>query len=137
MKVVLDTNIWISGLLLPNSKAGKVLIHWKAAQFQVVTSQFILDEIKKVLRYQKIKNRIRWNERKLEQYLVSLKFLTDFVPVEHGKANVVVPKDSNDTPILETLLVGQADYLVTGDLDLLSLKKEYPILTLAEFYDMN
>ena len=137
MKVVLDTNVWISGLLLPSSLAGKILSDWDAARFSVVTSPFILDELKKVLRYPKIRKRIQWSETKVEQYVTTLQFLTDYFLFDEKSCVATVPKDINDTAILHTLILSQADYLITGDSDLLDLREQYPIITLAEFSAMN
>ena len=44
-----------------------------------------------------------------------------------------VPVDPDDFTILSSLLVARAEYLVTGDSDLLALKDRYPILTPAAF----
>lgn len=136
MRVVLDTNIWISGLLLPESRAGEIITVWQHNQFNVVISEPILDELQKALSYPKIQKRLQWNENKIEQYLLLLRFFAEFVELKKLdiKANVV--RDPNDTPILTTLLVSHADYLVTGDNDLLCLKQDYPIITLGEFYDL-
>jgi putative PIN family toxin of toxin-antitoxin system len=136
LKVVLDTNIWISGLLLPKSKAGKILAAWQASRFEVVTSQEILDEIKKVLLYPKIQKRIEWSEAKANQYILLLKFLTHLVAIDPKYKKIKVPNDANDSAILQTFLTSHADYLVTGDNDLLILNLHYPIITLNEFYEI-
>ena len=44
-----------------------------------------------------------------------------------------VPRDPKDNFILATLIAGKAEYLVTGDADLLALRDRYPVLTPAEF----
>ena len=44
-----------------------------------------------------------------------------------------VPRDTDDTLILAPLVEGRADFLVTGDEDLLALRSIYPIETPAEF----
>ena len=44
-----------------------------------------------------------------------------------------VPADPDDSPILSSLLVARAEYLVTGDSDLIALKDRYPILTPQAF----
>ena len=44
-----------------------------------------------------------------------------------------VPRDPTDNPILAALIASKAEYLVTGDLDLLSLRHLYPIITPSEF----
>ena len=62
----------------------------------------------------------------------SLMFLADFVdPVGTQEAALREPADQ---PVLWTLLVAKADYLVTGDKDLLALAAQYPILAPAEFW---
>ena len=54
MKVVLDTNIYLSGLAFPKSFPGKVLELARARKFEVFCSKFILGEIKKNFRGIKI-----------------------------------------------------------------------------------
>lgn len=137
MKVVLDTNVWISGLLLPSSLAGKILADWNASKFNVVTSAPILDELKRVLLYPKIRKRIQWSETQVGQYVTTLQFLTDYCVFDGKTCSAVVSKDANDTPVLQTLIFSQADYLVTGDSDLLELKNQYSIVTLIEFGAMS
>ena len=46
-------------------------------------------------------------------------------------------RDPADQPVLLTLLAAKADYLVTGDKDLLALASEYPVLTSAEFWSLH
>jgi len=47
-------------------------------------------------------------------------------------------RDANDLPVLGTLLAAQkgegADYLITGDKDLLALAKRFPVVTPVEFW---
>jgi putative PIN family toxin of toxin-antitoxin system len=133
--VVLDTNIWISGLLLPKSKAGNILLQWKASKIDILTSQPILDEIRKVLLYPKIQKRIQWDEIKVDQYVSLLQFLTDFISIDADFPQVIVECDKDDSIILNTFLASKADFLVTGDNDLLVLNQKYSIVTLSEFYD--
>ena len=136
MKIVLDTNIWISALLYPNSKAGNILRYWHAAKFSIVTSQPILDEIKSVLLRPKIAKHVKWDEMKVDHYVTLLKFITEYVVLESTSKMIELPNNPSDTLVLNTFLVSNADYLVTGDSDLLNLKSEYSILSLNEFCDM-
>ncbi len=131
MRVVLDTNIWISGLLLPNSKAGHILKLWKEEKISLITSNIILKEIERVLTYPKIKKRIKWTEEEIQTYIVLLSFFTEVVDVT--VISVPLEKDPTDSWILETLLKSKADYLVTGDKVLLDLANKFPILCLEEF----
>ena len=54
MKIVLDTNIFISGVISPKSNAGKVIQEWQKNSFEIITSLELLEEIKQVLKYPKI-----------------------------------------------------------------------------------
>jgi len=130
-RVVLDTNIWISGLLLPTSLAGKVLMQWKEARVTLVTSPPLIAEIGKVLAYPKINKRLGWSWEKIETYLATLRFFTEVIEIGH--LDVKVESDPDDGIILATLIASNADYLVTGDQVLLSYAKDYPVLTLKEF----
>lgn len=135
MKVVLDTNIWISGLLYPKRSAGKILKAWHDEKFTVVTSLPLVEEIRRTLSYRKIHKYLQWDEAVIDQYLLFLKFFTEQITLE-GNQKVVVPRDGKDEPILMTFLQSQAHYLVTGDEDLLSLKDQYKIISLAEFCEL-
>jgi len=134
LRVVLDTNVWISGLLLPNSLPGEIISSWRQVKFTIVASQYILDEIKNVLAYPKIRKRIGWDNEQIEQYVVLLKFITEFIP--ETDIRVDVKRDAKDSPVLATLLSSQADYLITGDKDLLELNSDYSIVTVKEFVDL-
>lgn len=60
MKVVIDTNILLSGLMLPSSIPGRIMQAWRDNRFELVLSQFQLDEIGRVLAYPKIRKRLQW-----------------------------------------------------------------------------
>lgn len=131
MRIVLDTNIWISGLLLPNSKAGAIIKSWREGRFNIVVSAFILQEIERVLHYPKIAKRLNWDKEKVKNYIELLSFFAE--SIELKAIQVEVLKDPDDSPILATLLESQADWLITGDKVLLELKNKYPIITLEDF----
>jgi len=131
MRVVLDCNVFISGLMLPQSIPGKILSAWRGGQFDLVLSEPMLGEISRVLSYPKISRRIGWDGEKIARYLALLRFEAAIVSIDGITADV--PGDPNDTPILATLLAGKADCLVSGDDHLLCLAGKYPIFSPAEF----
>ncbi len=132
MNVVLDTNVLLSGLMLPNSIPGKIINAWQNACYDLVLSEPMLSEFAKVLAYPKIKKRLKWNPHKIEQFVLMLRFKT--VIPDISSTDVQVPKDPDDSIILATFLAGKAEYLVTGDSDLLELKNQYhTIETPTEF----
>jgi len=135
MRIVLDTNVLISGIMLPGSIPGRMLGAWYKACFTLVLSDEMLVEINRVLRYPRIAKRMNnagMGEEELEHLLSLMRFQADFVDIDHIAA--VVPDDPDDTLILATFIAGHADYLVSGDADLLALRDAYPILTPQEFW---
>lgn len=132
MRVVLDTNVWISGLLVPKGKSGMIIDTWLQGSLSVIVSQPILQEIERVLLYPKIFKRLKWDIIKIKQYTSLLSLLAEEFDIKNY--SVLVQKDFDDSFILETLIVSQADYLVTGDAALLELKKEYPIISVSDFF---
>ena len=131
MKVVLDTNVLLSGLMFPEGIPGRILAAWAEARFEVVLSLDQLAEIGRVLEYPKIRRKLGWDAERIELFIKQLYIRAEVV--ELGPISVEVPCDPDDAPVLATLAAARADVLVTGDGDLLALRGKYPIETPAEF----
>lgn len=131
MKVVLDTNVLLSGLMFPDGTPGRIIAAWIEARFEVTFSLDQLAEIGRVLEYPKIRRKLGWNDEQIELFIKQLYLRAEVV--ELGTISVEVPRDAGDAPILATLAATKADVLVTGDGDLLALRDKYPIETPAEF----
>lgn len=131
MKVVLDTNVLLSGLMKPDGVPGKIVRAWRAAQFDLVLSEAMLDEIGRALAYPKIRRRLNWDQETISRYLLLLRFKVEVVDI--GGVTAEVPDDPHDAPVLATLIAGGGSFLVTGDSDLLALRGRYPIITPVEF----
>ncbi len=131
MRVVLDTNVLLSGLMFPQGAPGLVVAAWREARFKVVISVDQLAEIGRVLAYPKIQRILHWDSHRIEQFIRQLYVRTEVV--DPTGTLVEVPSDQDDVPILATLVAAKADALVTGDSDLLVLRDKYPIWTPAEF----
>jgi uncharacterized protein len=119
MLVVLDTNILISALLIPASQPAQLVTHWKNDRFSLLTAPEQIEELMRVTRYPKIKERISpvLTGRLINQ-LRDLAIIVKQLPV------VDVSPDPYDNYLLSIAVGGQADYLVTGDKrDLLFIKK--------------
>ncbi len=131
MKVVLDTNVLISGLMYPQSVPGQIVTAWLEARFDLVLSLPQLTEIRRVLAYPKIRKVLRWNDEAIGKFLKQLFLRAELVELkELGDKK---PRDLSDAPILASLIAAEADCLVTGDADLLVLRTDYPILKPIEF----
>ena len=131
MRIVLDTNILVSGLMVPDGTPGRIIAAWFDAEFDVISSREQLAEIGRVLGYPKIRRVLKWDDDRIERFLRLLHGRVEIV--EPDSAAVDTPRDPDDGPILGTLVAAEADFLVTGDRDLLSLRDRYPIETPAEF----
>lgn len=130
MRVVLDTNVLVSGLAYPGSVPGRILGVWRQGGLDVVLSRYILDEMVRVLPRL---SRILLNSAEIRDLADNFMFLADIVePAPESDATL---RDRADWPVLETLRAAQADYLITGDKDLLSLAERYPIVTPAVFWE--
>lgn len=130
MKVVLDTNVLVSGLLYPESVPGKIVTAWREAQFDVVSSLSQLEEIGRVLGYPKIRKVLKWSPETIERFLEQLLLRVELA--ELGEFVDEQLRDASDAPILASLVVSKADFLVTGDGDLLALRERFSIVTPAE-----
>ncbi len=129
LRVVLDTNVLVSGLAYPGSVPGRLISAWRQGGLDVVLSRFILDETVRVLPRL---SRVSLNDAEIRDLADSLMFMADIV--EPSTAKDVQLRDPDDQPVLQTLLASKADYLITGDKDLLALADRYRILTPADFW---
>lgn len=127
MLVVLDTNIIISALLMPASQPAKIITHWQNGKFTLLTAEPQIEELMRVTRYPKIRERISPSlTGRLINELRNLSVTVDYLPV------VDVSPDPYDNYLLSIASGGLADYLVTGDKrDLLSLKKYHGIAIIS------
>lgn len=130
LRVVLDTNVLVSGLAYPASIPGQIVAAWRQGIVDVALSRPILDEVARVL--PRLNHRLHWGDADFTDLLEILSILADVVePLPLPRGTV---RDAADLAVLGTLLAAEADYLVTGDLDLLALADRHPIVTPAEFW---
>ena len=132
MRVVLDTNIWVSGLLW-GGNSGRILLLAESQQFNVAASQLLLEEIEAALLYPKLQPQLRKVNETLESLGRRVRQLVAIYPIR--SLSVENLRDPDDAIILATALAAKADAVVTGDRDLLILIEfsGIPILTASEF----
>jgi putative PIN family toxin of toxin-antitoxin system len=130
LRVVLDTNVLVSGLAYPASVPGRIVSVWRQGGLDVVLSRYLLDEMSRVLPRLK---RIGLSAGEIRDLVDSFMFLADMVEPDGGRDESL--RDAADQQVLGTLLASKADYLITGDKDLLALAEKYPIVTPAAFWE--
>jgi putative PIN family toxin of toxin-antitoxin system len=115
-KVVLDTNLWISFLITKDySKLDKLLFTNKCS---LVFSDELLMEFVTVANRPKFKK--YFTKVDVETIIETIEKYATFVKVT---SEVTLCRDSKDNFLLSLALDGKADYLVTGDADLLALER--------------
>lgn len=129
-KVVLDTNVVLSALIFGKGSTVQIRKKWQLYQFIPLASNATIAELIRVLNYPKFRLTLEDQEELLADYLPFCQ--TIIVP-----ENIPTPicRDSKDQPFLELAIAGEADYLVTGDLDLLILAENFvcPIISVETF----
>lgn len=129
LRVVLDTNVLVSGLAYPGSVPGRIVTAWRQGGLDVVLSHYILDEMVRVLPRL---TRVHMTSAEIRDLADSLMLLADIVEPQ-GELSADL-RDPADQPVLWTLLTAKADYLITGDKDLLALAGQHPIVAPADFW---
>lgn len=118
LRVVLDTNVIISGLISPKGPPAGILKALKAGRFVLVTSQAINEEVLEVMDRPRLRDKYGLADRMFDIAFI----LWEQAEVIAKLPTVKVSKDPDDDKFLAAAVGGLAHYLVTGDIkDLLSL----------------
>ncbi len=125
-RLVLDTNVLVSALLFPSGTVSWLRDAWQARAVVPLASRETTAELIRVLSYAKFQLTDDEREDLLADYLP----WCETVSVSEPSA-VPACRDPFDRPFLELALVGQADALVTGDEDLLTLAPVFSVPILA------
>jgi len=129
MKVVFDTNIFISAFAIPGGKAEEAYIYALRGKFTLYSSVAILTETA-----QKLREKFSWPNDRITRLLKMTAKISNVVKTH---PHIHLLSDGPDNRILECASAAKADYIVTGDKHLLSLKKfqDTKIIRLSEFLE--
>jgi putative PIN family toxin of toxin-antitoxin system len=130
VRVILDTNVLVSGLMFPQSVPGAAVAAWREGRFDLVLPLGQLEEIGRVLAYPKIRRILQWDDEAIGRFLRQLYLRADVV---EPATTAVEVRDPDDLHVLQALAAGAAELLVTGDEDLLELRGRHAIETPVEF----
>lgn len=131
MRVILDTNILLTGVISPRAAPARLLEAWIERRFTLISHELQLAEIREVSRRPKIRAWVRPAEigRLVNQ-------ITALAEMPHSLPAVERSRDPRDDFLLALSDEGAADWLVTGDKnDLLALERHGPthIVTASRF----
>ena len=134
MRVILDTNVFISGLASRPSRSGRLLEQWQEGRFYLLCCEEQIAEIRRVSRYAKLTSRL--NPPRVGSMVNDIRATAVMIS---KLPQVDLSPDPFDNYLLAMAQVGRADYLVTGDkADLLLLASHGAtrIVTVREFADL-
>ncbi|MCW5595560.1 MAG: putative toxin-antitoxin system toxin component, PIN family [Rhodocyclaceae bacterium] len=130
-RLVLDTNSVLSALVFAQGRLSPLRLAWQQARCQPLVSRTTVGELIRVLAYPKFRLDPDEQQELLADYLPYCTVVT--IPARPPKTPAC--RDPFDVPFLQLAIAGKADYLVTGDRDLLNLEKaaSCSIVTPAQF----
>lgn len=114
IKVVIDTNIWVSALINPFGYPARIRKAFEKGIFQVVVSEPILEELADVLNRPRIREKYDVTSGDIEEILTLIEERSEHVLLS---GNIEICRDKDDNFIIETAIKGKAEYLVSRDDD--------------------
>jgi hypothetical protein len=127
-KVIFDTNVWISFLI--GKRLAFIKNYISSGQITIITTEQLLREIKEVTSRERLKK--YFPKESVTELIELLQTLAENVEI---KPTHFINRDPKDNFLLDLIDFSKADYLVTGDKDLLAHNpfKSAIILTPANF----
>lgn len=132
MRVVLDTNVFVSAAAYPKGVVGRILELAADGKIDIVVSPFILSELAETL----AKPKIGFDAAKIRQAVDSIKEIAEII---EPKITInAIPEENADNHILECAVDGKVAVLVTGNMKHIRVLGSFQgieILTPREFLD--
>ena len=130
LKVVIDTNVFISALYLPESRPARVVLLARRKTILNVISPTILKEVERI-----IKKKLLWDNSKTQ---AAVRRIRNFSEEVQPQERLAIIADDPDNRILECAVAGQADFIISGDHHLLDLENYHgiKIVTPARFLEL-
>ena len=119
-RVVVDTNVLISGIIQRSGFPFKGVKLWEDEAIVLITSGETIEEAGRVLNYPKIRERYKLTGDDINRAISNLLRYT--VLVNDPPEINAVEDDPDDNKIIATALAGRANYIISGDAHLLTLK---------------
>lgn len=136
VRAVLDTNVLVSGLVTESGLPRQILDAWFEDRYVLVTSLYLVEELAHVLSYPRIAKRLHLNENAVAAIMGGLLSKAEVTPGQLQLPGVT--RDPKDDAVVACASEGKADYIVSGDQDLLVLG-EYEgirVVTPRQFVEM-
>jgi putative PIN family toxin of toxin-antitoxin system len=136
-RVVFDTNLFVSSVLVKNGLPAQALQAWRERKFSLLISPPMIQEIRHTLGYDRIRRKYQVTDQDVDD-LVALLEKNGLVVKGEADTAGAIPDDPDDEQILACAVDGRADFIVSGDRHLLDLKQyaDMPVLTVREFIEL-
>lgn len=132
MRVMIDTNIFISAALFPNGRVAAALMKALMPPYEPVICDYVVDEL-----HRKFREKFPDKMVELEAFLFTALQSIEIVSTPEGETEAELKiRDVKDRPILRAALDAGADLFLTGDKDFLESSVTDPrIVSVSEFLD--
>lgn len=128
MRVMLDTNIFISMIFFPSNQTRELARRLTEAH-QIVVCDYVIEELRLV-----VERKFPAKRKFLDRFFLELPFELVYTPKLLDLEEFPEMRDTKDAPILATAIMEDIDIFLTGDKDFLVLDVEMPeIITMSEF----
>lgn len=117
MKVVLDTNVFVSGIFWSGNYCSQIIDKWKNKEIELVSSLQIVEELVKTMKGFKI----HMPEDMIEEWKNLI--VKNSTIVEPTSKIDAIKEDSEDNKFLEVAVDGKVDFIISQDRHLLNLKE--------------
>lgn len=130
MKVMIDTNIFISAALFPNGRVAAALMKALMPPYEPVVCDYVVDEL-----HRKFREKFPDKMVELEAFLFTALQSIEVVPTPDEETDAELKiRDVKDRPILRAALDAGADLFLTGDKDFLESSVTDPrIISVNDF----
>lgn len=133
LKVVLDTNQFISGLIQPKGPSAQLFHAWRKSFYILITCREIIREFEQAIQYPHIIKKYKLPKKEIES---TINLIQNESVVLHDIPDInVIKEDPDDNMVLACALEAKAQYIVSGDKHLLDLGKyqDTKIITARDF----
>jgi len=132
LRLIIDTNLWISFIISKKLNVLEPILF--AENTRILFCSELVEELQATITKPKLKK--YFSENALEEMLTVFDPYIDFITV---KSTVSICRDPNDNFLLALAKDGKANYLITGDNDLLDIGKyeKTIIIKISEFLKQN
>ncbi len=137
MRIVVDTNIWISGLLW-RGLPWRLLRLAETPQIEISMAPPMFQELERVLRYERLQPRLEelgLSPEDLAAYVMDVVVMVELLP--HSNNAPLVLADPDDDVFIRCALAVKAPYIISGDNHLLDMKKygHIHIVAIRDFFE--